>query len=147
MSRRSVAFGVIPSLILVLAACSSGTSESAAPSEEVEESAAAESEPAAESEAPAAELEDTLTVLCTPQEDWCQVMVARFEEEFGVDTNYVRLSSGEALARLQAGAGAPEFSVWWGGPADGFVAANQDGLLEPYVSPNSEVIPAERKDA
>src|SRR5687768_17036622 len=72
MSRRSVAFGIVPSLILVLAACSSGTSESTAPSEEVEESAAAESEPAAESEAPAAELEDTLTVLCTPQEEWCR---------------------------------------------------------------------------
>lgn len=146
MSRRSVAFGVIPSLILVLAACSSGTSESAAPSEEVEESAAAESEPAAESEAPAAELEDTLTVLCTPQEEWCQVMVERFEEEFGVDTNYVRLSSGEALARLQAGAEAPEFSVWWGGPADGFVAANAEGLIEPYQSANAEAIPDEQKD-
>src|SRR5688572_24928039 len=146
MSRRSVAFGIVPSLILVLAACSSGTTESTAPSEAAEESAA-ESEPAAESEAPAADLEDTLTVLCTPQEDWCQVMVERFEEEFGVDTNYVRLSSGEALARLQAGAESPEFSVWWGGPADGFVAANAEGLLESYVSPNAEAIPDDKKDA
>ena len=79
---------------------------------------------------PSAETPESLTVLCTPQEDWCQVMVARFEEEFGVDTNYIRLSSGEALARLQAGASAPEFSVWWGGPADGFVAAGAEGLLE-----------------
>ena len=146
MSRRSVAFGIVPSLILVLAACSSGTSESSAPSEEAEESAAAESEQAAESEAPAAELEDTLTVLCTPQEEWCQVMVERFEEEFGVDTNYVRLSSGEALARLQAGAEAPEFSVWWGGPADAFVAANAEGLIEPYQSANAEAILDEQKD-
>ena len=86
-------------------------------------------------------------MLCTPQEDWCQVMVERFEEEFGVDTNYVRLSSGEALARLQAGAESPEFSVWWGGPADGFVAANAEGLLESYVSPNAEAIPDDKKDA
>jgi iron(III) transport system substrate-binding protein len=49
--------------------------------------------------------------------------------------------------RLQAGAEAPEFSFWWGGPADGFVAANADGLLESYVSPNAEPIPAEQKDA
>src|SRR5687768_17036623 len=74
------------------------------------------------------------------------VMVERFEEEFGVDTNYVRLSSGEALARLQAGAEAPEFSVWWGGPADGFVAANADGLIEPYQSANAEAIPDDQKD-
>ncbi|HJU47319.1 MAG TPA: ABC transporter substrate-binding protein [Gaiellaceae bacterium] len=85
-------------------------------------------------------------MLCTPQEEWCQVMVAAFEAETGVDTNYVRLSSGEALARLQAGAESPEFSVWWGGPADGFVAANAEGLLEPYVSPNAAAIPDEYKD-
>lgn len=145
MSRRFRAIGSVMSFTLVLAACTSGTGESPTVSAPAEESAPAES--AAESEAPAAELEDTLTVLCTPQEDWCQVMVERFEEEFGVDTNYVRLSSGEALARLEAGAEAPEFSVWWGGPADGFVAANADGLLEPYVSPNAEAIPDEQKGA
>ena len=147
MSRRLRAIGSLMSFTLLLAACTSGTGESPTASEPAEESAPAGSEPAAASEAPAADLEDTLTVLCTPQEDWCQVMVERFEEEFGVDTNYVRLSSGEALARLQAGAESPEFSVWWGGPADGFVAANADGLLESYVSPNAAAIPAEKKDA
>jgi iron(III) transport system substrate-binding protein len=110
------------------------------------QSAGAPSGSAAGSGAPAGDLEDTLTVLCTPQEDWCQVMVTRFEEEFGVDTNYVRLSSGEALARLRAGASAPEFSVWWGGPADGFVAAGAEDLLEAYVSPNAEGIAEEQKD-
>ena len=145
MSRRMRAIGLFMSIGLLLAACTSDTGESAGESEPAEESAAAESQPAAESEAPAADLEDTLTVLCTPQEDWCQVMVQHFEEEFGVDTNYVRPSSGEALARLQAGAEAPEFSVWWGGPADGFVAANAEGLIEPYDSPNAADIPAERK--
>lgn len=145
MSRRLRAIGSFMSFALLLAACGGGGQSPTA------SASAGASEPAGPSEpAPsesAADLEDTLTVLCTPQEDWCQVMVARFEEEFGVDTNYVRLSSGEALARLQAGGDAPEFSVWWGGPADGFVAANGEGLLEPYVSPNSETIPAERKDA
>ena len=147
MSRRSRAIGSLMSFTLLLAACTSGTGESPTASEPAEESAPAASESAAASEAPAADLEDTLTVLCTPQEDWCQVMVERFEEEFGVDTNYVRLSSGEALARLQAGAESPEFSVWWGGPADGFVAANAEGLLEAYVSPNAEAIPDDKKDA
>jgi len=149
MARRWLAIGLFMSVGLLLAACTGGAEESAPESEPAEESEAASEAPAesaAESEEPAAELEDTLTVLCTPQEDWCQVMVDRFSEEFGVETNYVRLSSGEALARLQAGAEAPEFSVWWGGPADGFVAANADGLLEPYDSPNAEAIPDEYKD-
>ena len=74
----------------------------------------------------------SLTVLCTPQEDWCQAMVAAFSAETGIPTTYVRLSSGEALARLRAGAAAPEFSVWWGGPADGFVAAH-DGVHRSFA--------------
>jgi iron(III) transport system substrate-binding protein len=88
----------------------------------------------------------SLTVLCTPQEDWCQTMVAEFSAQTGIPTNYVRLSSGEALARIRASASAPEFSVWWGGPADGFVAANAEGLLEPYISPESTVVVGTQKD-
>lgn len=145
MSRRFRTIGLLMSCSLLLAACGGGGASPSA-SAPAEPSAPAASVPAGESQAPAADLEETLTVLCTPQEDWCQVMVARFEEEFGVDTNYIRLSSGEALARLRAGAAAPEFSVWWGGPADGFVAANAEGLIEPYASANAEVIPADQKD-
>ena len=135
MSRRIRGIGSFMSMALLLAACTGGDGS---PGTSAEESAAA-------SQGAGGELEDTLTVLCTPQEEWCQVMVAAFEEETGVDTNYVRLSSGEALARLQAGAEAPEFSVWWGGPADGFVAANAEGLLEAYDSPNAAPIAAENK--
>lgn len=91
--------------------------------------------------------QDTLTVLCTPQEDWCVAMTAAFEAETGIDTNYVRLSSGESLARLRASQASPEFSVWWGGPADAFIAAAEEGLIEQYDSPAAEVIPDQYKDA
>lgn len=97
--------------------------------------------------APISAQEDTLTVLCTPQEDWCVEMTARFEEETGIDTNYVRLSSGESLARIRAGQEDPEFSVWWGGPADAFIAGAEEGLLDQYESPNAENIPEQYKDA
>lgn len=89
----------------------------------------------------------SLTVLCTPQEDWCQAMTKAFQDQTGIPTSFVRLSSGEALAKLRATKSAPEFSVWWGGPADGFVAANAEGLLEAYVSPEAAKIPAAQKDA
>lgn len=145
--HRSSALAALVSLGLVLAACGGGGT-SAAPESEGDAPSTAASAPASApaSAATGGDLEDTLTVLCTPQEEWCQVMVAAFEAETGVDTNYVRLSSGEALARLRAGAEAPEFSVWWGGPADGFVAANEEGLLEAYSSPNAAAIPDEYKD-
>lgn len=90
---------------------------------------------------PAFAQDQTLTVLCTPQEDWCVAMTQAFEAETGIDTSYVRLSSGEALARVRATAENPEFSVWWGGPADAFIAANGEGLLETYESANAAVVP------
>jgi iron(III) transport system substrate-binding protein len=91
--------------------------------------------------------QDSLTVLCTPQEDWCVAMTEAFEAETGIDTNYVRLSSGEGLARLRASSESPEFSIWWGGPADAFIAAAEEGLIEPYESPAAEAIPDQYKDA
>jgi len=84
--------------------------------------------------------QETLTVLCTPQEDWCVAMTQAFQEQTGIQTSYVRLSSGEALARIRATADNPEFSVWWGGPADAFIAANEEGLLEVYESENAAVV-------
>ena len=43
-----------------------------------------------------------INVLCTPQEEWCQGMKQEFEEKYGITVNYVRMSSGESLARLRA---------------------------------------------
>lgn len=77
-----------------------------------------------------------LNVLCTPQEEWCQGMKQEFEAKYGITVNYVRLSSGEGLARIKAEKDNPQFDIWWGGPLDSFVAAKGDGLLEAYDSPN-----------
>ena len=95
----------------------------------------------------AQEAEEELVVLCTPQEQWCVKMVEEFQSQTGIPTSYVRMSSGESLARLRAGADAPEFDVWWGGPADGQIAGNEEGLIEPYISPNAAVVADEQKDA
>src|SRR5512133_837048 len=77
-----------------------------------------------------------LNVLCTPQEEWCQGMKQEFETKYGITVNYVRMSSGEALARVQAEKDNPQFDIWWGGPVDSFVAAKEAGVLEAYNSPN-----------
>jgi iron(III) transport system substrate-binding protein len=88
----------------------------------------------------------TLTILGTPQEEYIQGIARAFEAETGVKTSYVRLSSGEALAKLRADKSNPQFSVWWGGPADGYIAANIEGLLEPYKPQGFDKIPAQYKD-
>ena len=77
-----------------------------------------------------------INVLCTPQEQWCQGMKQEFEAKYGITVNYVRMSSGESLARIQAEKDNPQFDIWWGGPIDSFVAAKQAGVLQAYNSPN-----------
>jgi iron(III) transport system substrate-binding protein len=89
-----------------------------------------------------------LNLLCTPQEEWCQGMKQEFEAKYGITVNYVRLSAGEALARIQAEKDNPTFDIWWGGPVDSFIAAKGAGVLEPYNSPNlaNLIDPAKMKD-
>jgi len=79
-----------------------------------------------------------INVLCSPEEEWCRGVAQEFEAQYGITTNYVRMSSGEALARIRAEKGDPQFDIWWGGPVDGYVAAKAEGLLAAYDSPNYE---------
>lgn len=64
-------------------------------------------------------------------------MKQEFEAKYPMITvNYIRMSSGEAVAKLQAEKDAPTFDIMWGGPIDGYVAAKEAGVLEQYESPN-----------
>jgi len=94
-----------------------------------------------------APLSGSLTIACGAQEDWCKAMAAAFQAKTGVKTTYVRLSSGEAVTRLEGSKASPEFDVWHGGPADGYDQAKSKGLLAQYHSPNADAIDAQYKDA
>ncbi|AVT35968.1 ABC transporter substrate-binding protein [Plantactinospora sp. BB1] len=85
-------------------------------------------------------------VVCGGTEEWCAATTARFSATTGLRADFVRLSSGEALARIKAGRGNAEFDVWYGGPADGYAAGAAEGMLEAYVSPNADAIPARYRD-
>lgn len=85
-----------------------------------------------------ADITGELNLLCVPQVEWCEGQVAEFNKLYpGIVVNWVRLSSGESLTRLRNEAVNPQFDVWWGGPIDSYIAAAQEGLLEPYDSPNA----------
>ena len=77
-----------------------------------------------------------LNLLCVPQEEWCEGMKQEFEAEFGITVNYVRMSTGEALARLEAERDNPQFDIMWGGPIDTYIAGKNEGMFEQYESPN-----------
>lgn len=90
--------------------------------------------------------DESLTFVCSPQEDWCQVVAAEFTKASGIKANYVRLSGGEAVARLTAAGENPEFDAWFGGGADGHIAAEEVGLIEKFIPENAAKIPEEYKD-
>lgn len=88
----------------------------------------------------------SLTLACSNQEDWCQYMAKAYQDKTGVKTDYVRLSGGEALARLQSAKDNPEFDVWYGAGADQHEAGDEAGVIEPYVSPAAADTPDAYKD-
>lgn len=88
----------------------------------------------------------SITVACGATEAVCSAWTKAFTQKTGVQASFVRLSSGETVARLAAAKSAPEFDVWHGGPADGYGAAAKQELLEKYVSPTASEIPDKYKD-
>ncbi|MDQ7820238.1 MAG: ABC transporter substrate-binding protein [Armatimonadota bacterium] len=73
-----------------------------------------------------------VTVLCSPNVEWCDLIRAEFPKATGIALEFVRLSSGEALARLRAERANPVFDVWFGGTGDPHIVANEEGLTEFY---------------
>lgn len=134
--------------ITVLVACQKPAPPTQPPVEPPAATEAPVEPPVAETEAPLVITDTELNVLCTPQEEWCQGMKQEFEALYGITVNYVRMSSGEALARVEAEKDAPTFDIWWGGPIDSFVSAKGKGLLETYESPNyvNLIDPVKMKD-
>lgn len=61
-----------------------------------------------------------------------EYLAKRFEKETGVKVNWIRMSSGETLARLRAEKANPQADVWWGGTLDPHSMAALEGLTEPY---------------
>jgi iron(III) transport system substrate-binding protein len=123
-SSRSLVAIPVAALALGLAACS-------AP------------EGAGQSDAP--QISGSVSIACSQQEDFCQAITAAFTEATGIDAAYVRLGSGEVLARLETTPG--EFDVWSGGQAENHLIADDRGFVEPYISPNAANLPEEYNNA
>ncbi len=57
---------------------------------------------------------ESLNVVCSNEQAWCDLMAQNFEIDTGIDTAVVRKSTGEVLAQIRAEAGNPKVDVWWG---------------------------------
>ena len=78
-----------------------------------------------------------LNLYCSsPNTAWCQGMAVGFEKATGVKVAVVQKATGEMLAQVKAEKANPKGDVWWAGPADSYLQAAEDGLLETHRSPN-----------
>ena len=84
---------------------------------------------------------DTVNVYSIWPENWARPMFEEFEKATGIKVNFVRFSSGEALARVIAEKNNPRVDVLFGGPVETFAAGINEGLFEPYKSPSFAKLP------
>src|ERR1019366_2595799 len=74
-------------------------------------------------------------------ENYARPMLEAFEKATGSHVNFIRFSSGEALARLLAEKGNPQVDVLFGGPAETFTAGEEQGIFEAYTPPSAADLP------
>ncbi len=78
-----------------------------------------------------AAMAQSLNVVCSNEQSWCDLMAQNFEIDTGIDVAIVRKSTGETLAQIRAEAGNPKVDVWWGGTGDPHLIAAAEDLTVP----------------
>ncbi len=92
-------------------------------------------------------LAQTLNAYSIWPENWARPMLQEFEKATGIKVNFVRFSSGEALARLIAEKGNPRVDVLFGGPVETFAAGIKEGIFQSYKPASFGALPARFKHA
>ncbi len=86
-----------------------------------------------------------VTAYTTLDEELAREVFKAFTEETGIQVDWVRLSTGECVARMEAEQANPQASIWYGGVGLGHIEAKDKGLTTPYSSPAANM-PANFKD-
>lgn len=90
---------------------------------------------------------DPVNVYSIWPENYARPMFQEFEKATGLKVNFIRFSSGEALARVIAEKNNPRIDVLFGGPVETFAAGIKEGIFQPYKSPSFDKLPARFKHA
>ncbi|TFG82825.1 MAG: ABC transporter substrate-binding protein [Spirochaetales bacterium] len=88
----------------------------------------------------------TVSAYTTLEEPLAKALFEKFEAETGIKVSFVRLSGGEAVARLEAEKANPQASIWVGGVGLDHITAKDKGLTAPYKSRVAGKTPTEFKD-
>ena len=135
---------ILLSLVMVLGLFAGCGAQKEAPATE-----APKAEAPAATEAPAAEptymekliadaqAEGTLVVYGSCEEEYLAVACEKFQELYGIEVQYQRLSTGEVRSKVEEEAGNPSGDVWFGGTTDPYNVCAAEGLLEAYEAENA----------
>ncbi len=94
----------------------------------------------------AAWAQDSLVVYSSVDEENAKKLLDAFSKATGVKVRFTFLSSGPAVARIEAEKGNPQADLWYGAPSENHVVLKEKGLSQPYVSPNAKELAAKFKD-
>ena len=89
---------------------------------------------------------ETVKAYTTMEEPLAKALFDEFEKETGIQVEWVRLSGGEAIARLEAERANPQASIWVGGVGTQHIEAKLRGLSTPYRSRFAGSIPSRYRD-
>ncbi len=89
----------------------------------------------------------SLTVYSSVDEENARKILGAFSRATGIEARITFLSTGPALARLEAERGNPQADVWFGAPSENHVDAKIRGLTQPYASPGAAALDARFRDA
>jgi iron(III) transport system substrate-binding protein len=131
--KKVLALLLAGAMALGMAACGGGGSSSSAPAADASTAgAAANSDLVA-----AAKEEGKLVVYGSCEEEYLATACENFQEKYGIEVQYQRLSTGEVQSKIEEEAGNPSGDVWFGGTTDPYNIAASEGLLEAYEAENA----------
>ena len=90
--------------------------------------------------------QETVNAYASCDEALAKQLFTQFEKETGIHVNFVRLSGGEAISRMEAEKENPQASVWVGGVGLDHISGKVKGLTTPYKSRVADTIPAMYRD-
>ncbi|MDR2103249.1 MAG: ABC transporter substrate-binding protein [Treponema sp.] len=90
--------------------------------------------------------QNTVSAYTTLEEPLAKALFEQFRQETGITVNFVRLSGGEAVARMEAEAANPQASIWVGGVGLDHITAKSKNLTIPYRSRAASNTPAQFVD-
>jgi len=94
----------------------------------------------------AAYAQQTVNAYASCDEGMAKELFVKFEQETGIKVNFVRLSGGEAVTRMEAERSNPQASIWVGGVGLDHITGKIKGLTTPYRSRAADSIPAIYRD-